>query len=353
MRWAQAGSAGLLAVAALLAGCGERGEQGHDHAHDDHGHDHAHDGASAAALQGEPKLVATIWPLASLAKQIVGDTGTVEVLLGAGVTEHADSLTPDRLRLVNDTGVLLSVGMGLDPVARTAQNAAREVRTVVFADLVGKGGDASHDHGHAHGHDHDVPAKPQAAEDAHDHHGHHHHDHSGPNPHLWLDPLTTVDYVKALAAQLGQLYPAHAETFTKNAAALVAEIEAIDKEYAPKLAALPKKQLVTFHNAFDPLAEHYGLEVVAHLTEIELSVGGEVSPRQLAQAIEAIRTHDLKVIYAEPQFPDVAVRALQGETGVQVLILDPLGAATTPGYETYQAALRSNLDTLIKGQSLP
>jgi zinc transport system substrate-binding protein len=171
------------------------------------------------------------------------------------------------------------------------------------------------------------------------------------NNHLWLDLGQTVGFINHLAEELADRFPAIAEDIHHNAQNLTRELEEMDEEFRDALRAVPQKRLVTFHNAFDPLVERYGLNVVQHLTEIELSPGGEVTPQSLEQAIAAIREHDLKVIYAEPQFPRGAVERLREITGVAVLTLDPEGNPSVTGYETYQAMMRSNVATLLDGQS--
>jgi zinc transport system substrate-binding protein len=92
--------------------------------------------------------------------------------------------------------------------------------------------------------------------------------------------------------------------------------------------------------------------VVAHLTEIELAPGGEVTPRQLRETIDAVTRYNLKVIYAEPQFPDTAMQAIRQQTGVQILRLDPQGHPEVEGYRTWFEMMRSNMATLVQGQNL-
>ncbi len=157
--------------------------------------------------------------------------------------------------------------------------------------------------------------------------------------------------VRELTPILAQRHPAKAQAIQVNSEKLLAELAQLDKELADMLTPLAVKELVTFHNAFDPLAERYGLKVVAHLADIDLAPGGEVRSSDLVQAIQAIRKHNLKVVYAEPQFPAKAVEMIARETGARVLKLDPEGNPNTPGYTTYQELLRTNAKTLVDGQS--
>ncbi len=281
------------------------------------------------------RIVASIHPLADLARQVVGDQadGHVGVIVPPGATPHGFEMTTDRVRDLARAEIVLVVGLGLDAWAdRAAASVAPDARVLSMAQMLGR--DDHHSHDHAHNHDD-------------------HHHHAGPNPHLWLDPVLAERWVLALGEQLARVRPEQAEHFRGNAAAVAESLRRLHAEHEQALADVPRRQLVTFHNAFDLLAERYGLEVVAHLTPVELSPGGEVVPARLRAAINAVRTHELDVVYAEPQFPDAAVRALQRETGVQVLRLDPIGHPGRDGYDSYQAMMRSNLATLVQGQGVP
>jgi zinc transport system substrate-binding protein len=126
----------------------------------------------------------------------------------------------------------------------------------------------------------------------------------------------------------------------------------LDGEYRDRLAKVSTRELITFHNAFDLIADRYHLNIVARLTDIEVSPGGEVTPHHFVAAIDAIRKYHLAVIYGEPEFSADALAVIRRETGVDVLELDPLGGPQQPGYKTYQEMMRSNLEVLVKGQTL-
>lgn len=310
--------AAVLAV--LVGGCGQRPDEG-----------------------AGPVVVATVHPLADIARQIAGDAAEVRTLLPPGVTPHGFSMTPSRLQTLRGAELVISVGRGLDPWAeRALERTSSDAEVIELAETL-EDGHADHDE-HAEHADH------AEHEEADVHAGHDHHDHAGPNPHLWLDPVRMAAFARHLGEALTERFPDHAGQIERNTAELLASLDKLDAEYRDQLTDV-RKEMVTFHNAFDPLAERYGLEVVAHLTPIELGHGGEVTPARLRQAIEAVREHDLPVIYAEPQLPGSAAQALQQETDVEILRLDPLGHPGVAGYETYQAMMRSNLAALVEGQT--
>ena len=269
----------------------------------------------------KPVIAVSIFPLASLVEQLTGDWAEVVTLLPAIASPHNPSFTPDQVRTVAGADVLIVVGMGLDPWAEKAATAAESPPVLRFSDLIG--GEAKKS---------DPPR----------------------NNHLWLDPVLTSEFVEALSAKLTERYPDHAAGIQSAAERLLADLRQLEREYAEQLAAVPQKDLITFHNAFDLIAERYHLNILVRLTDIEISPGGEVTPDKIREALEAIKKYKLKVLYAETEFPDQVIRRLREETGdetaVDVLLLDPQGNPAVEGYRTYQQMMRSNLKTLVKGQ---
>ncbi len=270
------------------------------------------------ASGGKPVIAVSIFPLASLVEQLTGDWAEVVTLLPASTSPHNPSFTPDQVRAVARADVLIVVGMGLDPWAEKAATAAESPPVLRFSDLIG--GEAK------------KPDPPH-------------------NNHLWLDPVLTIEFVEALSARLKERYPDHSAGIQSAAERLLADLRQLEGEYAEQLAAVPQKDLITFHNAFDLIAERYHLNILVRLTDIEISPGGEVTPDKIREALDAIKKYKLKVLYAETEFPDQVIRRLREETRVDVLLLDPQGNPAVEGYRTYQQMMRSNLKTLVKGQS--
>ena len=269
---------------------------------------------------GKPVIVASIFPLANLTEQLTGDWADVVMLLPASESPHHAELTPDKMRQLAHADFLVVVGMGLDPWAEKGIEAAenKRLRVVRFSDLIAAGALSK--------------SSPPS------------------NNHLWLDPVLTSKFIQTFSEQLKDRYPDHAATIGAAAERLLDDLRRLDREYADQLAAVPERRLITFHNAFDLIAVRYGLEIVVRLTDIELSPGGEVTPERIREALEAIRKYKLKVLYAEPEFPDQVIARLHEETKADVLQLDPQGNPAVEGYRTYQEMMRSNLKTLVMGQ---
>ncbi len=282
---------------------------------------HEQAGGGATVPPQKPVIAVSIFPVASLVEQLTSDWAEVATLLPPGSSPHSAGMSPDQVRAVSRAKLLVVVGMGLDPWAEKAAAASGDKAPPIlrFADLIAGATSGA--------------GAPPA------------------NNHLWLDPVLAKQFVAALAVKLEVQFPDHAAETRAAAEQLASDLTKLDQEYRDGLAAVPQKELITFHNAFDLIAERYHLKILVRLTDIELEPGAEVTPDKFREAIDAVHQYGLKVLYCEPEFPDQAVQALHRETGAEVLMLDPEGSPAVGGYHTYQEMMRANLRTLVRGQS--
>ena len=170
------------------------------------------------------------------------------------------------------------------------------------------------------------------------------HDHGEYNAHIWLDPQNAVQMVKNLRDGLAALMPDKAEQISANAESYIARLEALDAELREAIAALSKKQIVTFHEAFPYFARTYGLEVVA---VVALEPDEPISPRMLKRVIQQVKDAGNPPLFSEPQYENTALRTIAQETGAKVYELDPL--VTGDGSLTaYEDTMHKNLLTLTE-----
>jgi len=280
----------------------------------------------------KPTIVVTIHPLADLVRQLVGDHAEVVTLVPAGASPHGFEPTPRQLGALARAKLLVMVGLGFDEWAAGSIKRHHEghYRILRFGAAVGFDDDP-HPHNH-HAHDHD----------------HAHHDHGDVNPHIWLDPVLAEKLIDPLVENLHQSV-LDIEGLDARAEQLKHELRDLDQAYRTRLAPFRDRKIITYHNAFNPLAERYGLVVAATLTPIDSPAA--VTKKRIDQAIAVVREHGVGAIFTEPQFPSEAVNAITGEVDIQVLELDPVGNPHDPTRNTYDKLMRYNLDTLVQGLS--
>jgi zinc transport system substrate-binding protein len=282
----------------------------------------------ALPVQGASiKVVATIFPLADITRQIGGNRIDVMTLLPVGASEHSFEPTASRMRQVSGARLLIRVGAGMDAWAEKLFAAAKDkpatvtvtegIKLIRIAEQEMLQGKHDHDHG------------------------------NGDDPHVWLDPLIVRDsLVPKLVTALSRLSPADAAYFKANAERFKKELTAFDAEARSTVAALPRKEFIAMHSAWGYLAKRYGLRQIA---AIEPFPGKEPSARYIAAVIALARKQRVRAIFAEPQLPVKTAQVIAGEIGGSVLILDPVGGEKVEGKDGYLSLMRTNLATIREG----
>lgn len=165
------------------------------------------------------------------------------------------------------------------------------------------------------------------------------------NPHLWLDVQGAIQMTRNLAQGLTEAYPEHAPAIEANRAAYEARLETLDQELKDGLKDLPRRDIVTFHEAFPYFARAYGLNVAA---VVNREPGDALSPAQLAQLVGEIKDLGTPPLFTEPQYPELAAQTLAAETGAKVYSLDPIvtGPLGEEALTAYEEGMRRNMQTL-------
>ena len=188
-------------------------------------------------------------------------------------------------------------------------------------------------------------------EQGHDDHGHgsgsmessdgHGHDHGAGDPHFWQNPRMVVHYVNQIANGLVAADPDHAGQYMDNAAAYIAELEALDAYIAEELSDIPQEQrvIVTFHDAFGYFGTRYDMEVMAFVG----GHGGDVSPDDIARVLDLVNDEGLPAVFAESQFSDDALQQVARDANIQVGIIRSLPDDEHPDYI---GMMRANADAL-------
>ena len=172
----------------------------------------------------------------------------------------------------------------------------------------------------------------------------------GVNAHLWLDAERALRMSENLAAGLIRVMPDREEAITNNLTRWESMLLELDEELKNGLRDLPRKDIVTFHEAFPYFAEAYGLRVVAVVNK---EPGETVSPAQMGKLAEEIRALGNPPLFVEPQYEDLSARVLSSETGAPVYTLDPVvtGPEENPPLDYYETVMRQNMATLREALS--
>ena len=165
------------------------------------------------------------------------------------------------------------------------------------------------------------------------------------NAHIWLSAANAAVMAENLAKAMEAQFPDRQEKIEDNRKALQARLLALDQELREGLSGLPRKEIITFHEAFPYFARAYGLDIVA---VVNREPGETLTPAQLAQLAEAIIALDAPPLFVEPQYEDLSARTLAAETGAAIYTLDPVvtGPEEDVPPDYYETVMRRNMETL-------
>lgn len=165
------------------------------------------------------------------------------------------------------------------------------------------------------------------------------------DPHFWLDPLLVADVAEAVADQLTDLDPDHAEDYSANAADLVSDLRELDRQYTGGLAGCTRTTVVVSHDAFGYL-QRYGLDMEAI---VGLSPEAEPTPSDLAWLQRLIHDDGVTTVFSETIVSAKAADSLAEATGAESAVLDPIeGLTDRTADEDYLSLMRANLAALEK-----
>jgi zinc transport system substrate-binding protein len=260
-------------------------------------------------------VVASFYPLAFVAERVGGDRVTVTNLTPPGVEPHDLELTPDDLEAIAAADVVIDVGGGFQPSVEEA--VAAEASGITIDALA------------------DAPALP--GQDG------------GGDPHMWLDPARVATLADRVGEALTEADPAGATVFGDRAAALRADLEALDREFRDGLASCRSRVLITNHAAFGYLAAAYDLDQRAISG---LSPEAEPDPGRIAELAAEAERDGVTTVFTEELVSAEVAETLATEAGLTSAVLSPLEGLSeerAAAGEDYLSVMRANLEVMRDG----
>ncbi len=205
-----------------------------------------------------------------------------------------------------------------------------------------------HDEDHEKHEDHDEDHEKH--EDHDEHEGHDDHDHELGNPHFWFDPIRVVAAVDAIAASLTRVDPESADLFEKNANDYKNLLNKLDEEIASQINTIPEsnRTVMTEHQSLLYFTEKYGLKSIESVIPYTRSDVGP-TPRDLEKAIEAVKHHNLKIIFVEFETNKAAAQRVAEESGIK--LSEELQVETLKENQSYEDFMRQNVSIIVSGLS--
>ena len=282
----------------------------------------------------ELRCLATTGMIGDLVQAVIGQRGTVEVLMSSGVDPHLYQPTRSDLAKVLASDVIFYNGLHLEGRMDEAFNRARQSGRSVCAVaeqlpkqlLLHEGNDP----------------------DAHD-------------PHVWMDPQRWRRVLLGIRDRCVLLDPDGQEIYESNTNDYIKQLDALDAYALEVLRSVPEdaRVLVTAHDAFGYFGKRFGFEVVGLQG---ISTESEASVQDVNRLVDLLVQQEIPAIFVESTVPEKGIRALiegaksRGHT-VQVggsLFSDAMGdAGSWSG--TYLGMIDHNVTTVARalGGSAP
>ena len=167
------------------------------------------------------------------------------------------------------------------------------------------------------------------------------------DPHAWQSVGNAKIYVANIRDALVAVAPADAEVFKSNAAAYLADLDALERNLREAIAKIPesRRKVISTHSAFGYFAAAYGVEFIAPLG---VSTESEASARDIARIITQIRAAKIPAVFMENVTDPRLIGRISAETGARVggtLYSDSLTGEKGDS-PTYIAMVRHNIKAL-------
>lgn len=162
------------------------------------------------------------------------------------------------------------------------------------------------------------------------------------NAHAWMSVATYEEQVNHIAEGLAAADEKHASDYQKHADAYVVKLDAL-KERQQKVAEKIKGQsVILFHEAYDYVADDYGLDVAYVL---DLDEERQVSAGEVADVLAAVRDDHVKYILAEELYGKSMGDTVEKETDAKVIYLDALNRGDYDA-DSYIKGMSANIDLI-------
>jgi len=269
--------AGLgLTVALLAVGCSD----------DDDDDDDA--GATAG---GRLQIATTVAPITSIVANIVGDRADVEGIVPEGTNSHTFEPQPSVAELLSEADVVYINGLVLEePTKELADQNLKD-----GAELVELGTLTIPEEEYLY--DFSFPE-----------------DEGKPNPHLWTDPTLALKYAEIVRNDMSERDPDNADYYADNYEQLSEVIDEFDAAMRETFATIPKRELLTYHDAYAYFAKTYDWEVIG---AIQVSDFEDPTPGEVADLIDQVKEADVPAIFGSEVFPSPVLEQIGREADVE------------------------------------
>jgi zinc transport system substrate-binding protein len=269
------------------------------------------------------KITASIYPLAYVAEQILGDLAEVTTIAAGSTDPHDLELTPSQVTAIVSSDFAIFIPEFMPAFDDSLSDLNPDQLIDVTNGLTILKGTHGHENEEEEGHE----------------------DESENDPHVWLNPLNMIGVGENIVNQVSKIYPELSQELSKNLVVFSSQMNQLNSAYQIALVNCEVNTLLVAHEAFGYLADQYGF---AQLGLSGLSPEAEPSPARLAEVAKAAKQIAATTIYYETTIDPKVALTLAEEIGLNTAVLDPI--EVKPAQGDYALAMEENLKVLTLGQ---
>ena len=168
--------------------------------------------------------------------------------------------------------------------------------------------------------------------------------HAYGNPHYTLNPANAQRMAATLVAAMCRADPGNADFYKQNAVGFVNEMADVAREIRDQFAPFKGLKVVTFHKAWDYLADAIPIEIVG---TIEPQPAITPSPAQVKATVEKMKELGVKVVICETYSDSKLAANVAEQAGAKLIVL-PDHVSGVAEAESYQKLFRYDATKLIE-----
>ncbi|KMM35936.1 adhesin [Alkalihalobacillus macyae] len=277
-------------------------------------------------------IYTTLYPLEYFAERIGGNDVNAESIIPPGSDAHSFEPTTKTMTKLAESDIFIYNGAGMEGFAEAVKETLQKEDVTVLETAEGIHFDETEEEHEVH-----------ADEESHDGH-----EHGDINPHLWIDPILSIQLAENIKNTLVDTAPEKKETFEENFTALKDDLLALDESFKDMASNAPKKEFLISHDAYSYWESRYGLN---QLSVSGLSPSQEPTQKQLEDIIEKAESYNISYMLFEQNATPKPAKAVQQELGLETLSIHNLSVLSEKDIEnneTYLTLMEKNIETMKK-----
>ncbi len=295
---------------------------------------------SPSEKEGRLSIVTTTFPPYDFARAVAGNFADITMLIDPGTETHTYDPSPRDIQKIQNADIFLYGGgesdAWMDSILTTLP--ADTVTVIAMTDLVPllTEGDAA------------------ALQDTEDYHDHvHHSDTTAYDEHVWTSPLHAITIVEVIRDAIVKADPENRTAYEENAAAYIAEIDALAEAFADAVQSGVRDQIV-FADRYPFLyfSEAFGLRYCAAFAGCAHET--EPGAQTIAALIDLVKTENIPAVFYIEFSNGRLANTVAEATGCETLLFHSCHNVTRAEFDsgvTYVSLMRQNLDNLRKALS--